>query len=512
MKINLRYVFIQKFISVFIPLFFIFTVHSFLSEAISNFFKFNFNFVLISFISLFFSSLVFSVIDVLKLRTLSKTRVIIFALIFVYLILIIFNNKPFPQRFILDGKGFYILFLNFAYWLLDFYFESTFSVWNYFLEISEGKSGENLYRTLREDEILMEKSVSAIRSLKTISSIFVFLIAFIILISWLNSYKFSIRSICMFISMVCMHFILCAYIKNSLDELRFAGMGIASVFQLAIKRLFATFIILLFSFSIAFLISPGKKIIDKNYKFDLENSFVVKIIYFLSNIFPDGDNKLHQVMHEELPDVLLPSMGDSGVTPEELEKIIVDNTDNSERLREIINKIIVFISIFILVLFLFLPLFSKKFRNFIKENKLFKILKSFVMNIKDFFINLFTTNSKKISLRIQTEKKLYSEFIKKTENQKISKEKKKEIGEFASIFFKVVAIGQENEIILTDSITPMEYINLMIEKFSEQKEELYKIGFLFEKALYSKECLFQEEKTEYNEAYNKFVGSTSTSI
>ena len=129
-----------------------------------------------------------------------------------------------------------------------------------------------------------------------------------------------------------------------------------------------------------------------------------------------------------------------------------------------------------------------------------------------FFINLFTTNSKKISLRIQTEKKLYSEFIKKTENQKISKEKKKEIGEFASIFFKVVAIGQENEIILTDSITPMEYINLMIEKFSEQKEDLYKIGFLFEKALYSKECLFQEEKTEYNEAYNKFVGSTSTSI
>jgi hypothetical protein len=58
----------------------------------------------------------------------------------------------------------------------------------------------------------------------------------------------------------------------------------------------------------------------------------------------------------------------------------------------------------------------------------------------------------------------------------------------------------------------MEYMNLMIQKFSSQKDELYKIGFLFEKALYSKECLFQEEKNEYNEAYNKFVGSTSTSM
>jgi hypothetical protein len=165
-----------------------------------------------------------------------------------------------------------------------------------------------------------------------------------------------------------------------------------------------------------------------------------------------------------------------------------------------------------LLLFLFLPLFSKKFRNFIKENKLFKILKSFINNIKEFFENLFSSNSKKKSIRLQTEKKLYSDFIKKTEKKQISKEKKKEIGEFASVFFKVVAIGQENKIMLTDSMTPMEYMNLMIQKFSSQKDELYKIGFLFEKALYSKECLFQEEKNEYNKAYNKFVGSTSTSM
>ena len=358
----------------------------------------------------------------------------------------------------------------------------------------------------------MEKSISAIRSLKTISSIFVFLLAFIILISWLNSYNFLIRSICFFISMICMHFILCSYIKNSLDELRFAGMGIVSVFQLPIKRLFATFLVLIFSFSIAFVISPGKKIIDKNYNFDFENSFVIKIISFLSNIFPDGDDRLHQVMHEDIPDVLLPSMGDSGVTAEEIEKIVVENTDNSDKLRELINRIIISISIIIFSLFMFLPLFSKKFRNFIKENKLFKILKSFVINIKEFFVNLFSSKSNSKSLRLQTEKKLYSEFIKKTEKAEMSKEKKKEIGEFAKIFFKLVSIGQEKNILLTDSMTPMEYISLMIKSFESQKDELYKIGFLFEKALYSKDCLTQEEKNEYNESYNKFVGSTSTSM
>ena len=173
MKINLKYVFIQKFISIFIPLFFIFTFQSFLSEAVSSFFYFNLKFVLISLVTLFFSTLSFSVVDVLNLKTVSKTRIIIFAVIFVYIILVILNDKPLSQKFILSGKDFYILFINFVFWFLDYYFESSFSVWNYFLEISEGKSGENLYRALRDDEFLMEKSIASLRSLKTISLIFV---------------------------------------------------------------------------------------------------------------------------------------------------------------------------------------------------------------------------------------------------------------------------------------------------------------------------------------------------
>ena len=512
MKINLKYVFIQKFISIFVPLFFVFTFHSFLSEAIAKSFTFNLNFILISFASLFFSSLSFSVIDVLNFKTVSKTRIVIFAMIFVYLILALFNDKPFSQKLILSGKDFYILFINFIYWLLDFYFESTFSVWNYFLVISEGKSGENLYRALRDDEFLMEKSVNAIRRLKTISTVFIVFISFIILISWLNSYKFSLRSICFFIAMICMHFFLCAYIKNSLDELRFGGMGIVSIFQFAVKRLLAVLSLLIICFSLALVVSPGKKVIDKNFKFNLDDSFIEKIIFFLSGLFPDGSNELHKTMHEDLPDVLFPSMGDSGITDEDRRQMYVDNTDKSDRLKEIINTIIICVSVIIFVLFLFLPLFSKKFRNFIKENKLYKILKSFILNLKEFFANLFTSKEKKAGLRLQREKKLYTDFIKKSEKKSVSKEKKKEIGEFAKIFFKLVSIGEEKNIGLTDSMTPMEYISLMIKYFEAQKDELYNIGFLFEKVLYSKDCLTQEEKNEYNESYNKFVGSTSTSM
>ena len=73
MKINLKYVFIQKFISICIPLFFIFTFQSFLSEAVPSFFYINLKFVLISLVTLFFSTLSFSVVDVLNLKTLSKT-------------------------------------------------------------------------------------------------------------------------------------------------------------------------------------------------------------------------------------------------------------------------------------------------------------------------------------------------------------------------------------------------------------------------------------------------------
>ena len=65
---------------------------------------------------------------------------------------------------------------------------------------------------------------------------------------------------------------------------------------------------------------------------------------------------------------------------------------------------------------------------------------------------------------------------------------------------------------MKENLLKQEDISLMIKSFEEQKDELYKIGFLFEKALYSKDCLTQEEKNEYNESYNKFVGSTSTSM
>ena len=217
------------------------------------------------------------------------------------------------------------------------------------------------------------------------------------------------------------------------------------------------------------------------FQFDFENSFIVKIISFLSSLIPDGPNDLYETMHEELPDILLPNMGDTSLSEEDLKYLAIEATDNTERFKKIVNMIIIIVSIIVFIVFLFLPLFSKKFRNFIKENKLFKILKSFINNIKEFFVNLFSGQKNKSGFRIEREKKLYSDFIKKTEKTEMSKEKKKEIGEFAKIFFKLVSIGEEKNIGLTDSMTPMEYISLMIKSFESQKNELYKIGFLFEK-------------------------------
>ena len=110
-------------------------------------------------------------------------------------------------------------------------------------------------------------------------------------------------------------------------------------------------------------------------------------------------------------------------------------------------------------------------------------------------------------IKIHSEKKLYSEFIKKTTKETMSKEKKKEIGEFAKIFFKLVSFGEENGILLTESMTPMNYINLLCDKFFDKKDILMQLGFLFEKALYSKECLSEVEKIEYKNSYERFCAN-----
>lgn len=510
-KVDIKHLFIQKIITFFLPISFLLTIHSFLNEAFPKIPSFSFLFVLLSVVSVIVSSFICNLVSQEFGKTTSKTRSLFLSMLIIYIILIFFNKNPFPSKIILSPSLFYILFFHFFIWFLNYYFESAFFVWNKFLKIASNKTGEPLYKALRDEDLMMENAEQALNRLRVLSICFLVFLCFIIFISWINKHNFLFRSILTFSLFVFNYIILLSYIKISKNELHFSSLGITSVLKLSFMRIVSVIIILLLCFSFSFLVSPGKPILQKPQNIAFDDSGLIKFLSMFENLFPDNDI-LFKRMHEETPDALMPTMGDNGATEEDKRNMIAENTDTVDRLDAIFNTIIKMIIVIAIVVFMVLPIFNKKFRAFFKEKKFIKYFKSMIKSIKKFFRNFNFSKDNDDQINVESDKNLYSQFIQKATKKTFSAKKKKEIGELAKVFFKIVEVGEKKDIHLKSSMTPSEYLNMLMIVIDNQKSNLLTIARIFEKSLYSNEELLPEEKEEYKDCYNKFIGSTSTSI
>lgn len=309
----------------------------------------------------------------------------------------------------------------------------------------------------------------------------------------INTIFVNINSILFFISLAYLYYITNYYKKESI----YLNLGFTKIIPNRKKFYKTLFSIIICSLLLSILCSRNFAVI----KFSLP------------------ENKTKQTTHVPIPSVSIeiPTQGQGmfGIPN------VPDTDEKPSIILSIIGYIIQglgYLLLGVLILFilykLFSPLFSKEFRLFIKDIKMFSVFNKINQSIKQLFTFLFKNNSK-----IEKYNKIYSKeftesitkIIKKSNK---SKEKLFELDKLTRYFIKIINFGSKNKIIYTKNLAPKEYTNMLVEYFEKQITNEFKneyisccnsVGSIFEKSLYDKEIISKQEEKEYINSVNSII-------
>ena len=153
------------------------------------------------------------------------------------------------------------------------------------------------------------------------------------------------------------------------------------------------------------------------------------------------------------------------------------------------------------IIFFIKPFFSRHFRIFWTEGHLIKFLRKIWQEIKDFIKYVFSKDNSNSSAYSTVQSKKFQdsmmEFLKKA---KRSKEKIAEIDRLTKKFMRLIDWGEAHGIKYTPNLAPAEYTVL----FKSEKADL--AGQLFEKALYDKNVITQQEESDFIAAIESITG------
>lgn len=263
------------------------------------------------------------------------------------------------------------------------------------------------------------------------------------------------------------------------------------------KRLFrSVFLILLISVSAGLLLSSDNPVIKIKY---IENK------------------KEYSAPQKNLPDNSeLDYMLD---IKEQLEEMYGKDEEPSwilELILRLIKYAVLALLGFAILQFLLKPFFSQHWKDFWIKDSLKKYFMQFINDIKDFFRALFKKDKGTqtyATVQSMSFQKSMKDYLK---NLKRSKEKKEEIDRLTKEFMRLIDWGEARGIKYTANLAAAEYTLLIKEYFMEQKKEpaesleelcgtVINAGTLFEKALYDKEVLSQEEEKAFLNAVREVI-------
>lgn len=154
---------------------------------------------------------------------------------------------------------------------------------------------------------------------------------------------------------------------------------------------------------------------------------------------------------------------------------------------------------FYLIFFLIRPFFSKGWKSFWAENKLYYYFRKFVEEVKAFIDFLFKrTNDNYATVEAKSFKTSIQNFIKSSSK---SKEKKAELDRLTKQFMILIDWGSKKGILYKKNLAPAEYTSF----FNNPDADI--VGLLFEKALYDKVLLTNEEENQYILSIKKIISS-----
>ncbi len=177
---------------------------------------------------------------------------------------------------------------------------------------------------------------------------------------------------------------------------------------------------------------------------------------------------------------------------------------------QIVKIAAIVILLFYVIYFLIRPFFTSGWKEFWKDHKLYIYFRKLLQEIKDFFSILFGKDAETFAtVESNSFKNSINNLIKKS---KKSKEKKAELDRLTKQFINLIDWGTKRDIKYKVNFAPAEYTALINEYFNKNADKdcgdsAYKVGLLFEKALYDKELLSSEEENDYYESIKSIISN-----
>ncbi|MCR4735717.1 MAG: hypothetical protein K5829_12020 [Treponema sp.] len=220
----------------------------------------------------------------------------------------------------------------------------------------------------------------------------------------------------------------------------------------------------------------------------------------------------------ENPKIFIPQLEYQEVRPEESFSVRnIEEKDFSQlwHILDIAAKILMGLGgVFLITLLIIHLVKNGSFRKLFKEGLLAKFFKKLLQDFKDFIKVLFKIKVEHEDDYSKIQGELFKESVKSFlfKNKK-SHAKRSEIDKLTRVFIALIDWGSRRKITYTENLAPAEYTNLIKEYFAKNDRSSFfeyteTAGYLFEKALYDKELLSQEEEKNFRKAVKSITSFT----
>ncbi len=431
-----------------------------------------------TFIITFFSGIIYVLIQHLFVNEKSNAGVH-FRFMIIYMILMM------TAAFFIFGRKFnsFIFISLIVQYLITNRIHDLFLRHQIFIIHCEDKKGKALVEHLFRDNLFIKDLGISIK--KTQTTLFILsvvsIVMLLILLAWQARLTLYII-VSVFIFFISLFFI-CICMGFFSKESFYASLGFTETLRNRSRVLKTCCIILLLSLILAIIFSSNSSLIDLSKLLKLSQR--LENHYYNQNMIPP----------DPTPDI-------ANDFRNQLTKL--DNREwISEEVMNMILKIlkIVFIGvagIFLIVKF-FKPFFSLGWQRFWSESHLYKFFKAVFNEISDFFrlIFLHEKKSEEKYSTVSSRNFLNSmqQVIKKSSK---SKKKKLELDRLTKQFVKLIIYSESHGVKYRKNLAPLEYTSMLTDPEFFNTACANKAGMLFEKALYSKDTLTEDEENQFN--------------
>ncbi|MBR5645529.1 MAG: hypothetical protein IKX23_02685 [Treponema sp.] len=403
-------------------------------------------------------------------------------LIITFLVFKILNNKAYLI---------FMLPLTLLHYIFTVTFNDYFFLYDMFIKEWKDFEGEELAQHLYKNNSYGLDLGEKVRSIKTMLYILAVIYCIFIILIKLNlrrmTFFCAILSIIFFISFLIFIFVTRIIYNKSL----YGFLGNRTLIKYPRHYIKITSIVFIIAFIPSLFLSRNEA--------------------FFNIRFSTKDGISASVNKSQFSAPVLKSMGELKPEYENLEQLKRFNKEPSLFIKIMLimlQGLFALASLYLVFLILIKPFFSREFTDFIKEHRLKKYFAELRSMFKNLFKRMFEKTKDEQYLTVNSRQ--FMEYMNNYTSKK-SRKKTVELGRLSRQFLLLVKWSEKKNIRYTKNLSPVEFTRkikdfMILNRYDDNKiNQIMNAGNLFEKALFDKNMLSQEQEKDYISAIKNII-------